>query len=333
MFSFTTMFKLAQSESEIGRSLVTDMSLLQSANSRPQTGASADIRFSVVIPILNSPVIADVIRALMSQTIGFDLFEVVIVGRDDAGLVRENPNVRFVATPHPVSPAAARNIGIRQTHGPLVVMLDSDAIPARDWLERIGKWFDNPHTNAVGSGVDLVTPHNYWMMSDHISSFHEYLTSAKEGLRKQLPTIGLALRRSLLADVGLFDERFPAASGEDSDLTTRIRRHGAQLRFDPDLRVLHAPSRVTCQSVVRHSYQSGRFSIKADRRWDSFLKTPLPLQHASLLIVCSPLIALVSTLRIYLDDRALWTNWYLAPIVFLLKLIWCFGAAENRRRQ
>jgi len=47
-------------------------------------------KLSIVIPNLNSPVIDATIRGLENQTLSKDLFEVIVVGRDDLGLVHQN---------------------------------------------------------------------------------------------------------------------------------------------------------------------------------------------------------------------------------------------------
>src|SRR5689334_2346672 len=81
---------------------------------------------SVVIPNLHSPLIGQVIEALGRQTARSAIHELIVVGQDRYGLVPDD--VRFIQTPQPISPAAARNLGARDAGGEYVLFLDADCI-------------------------------------------------------------------------------------------------------------------------------------------------------------------------------------------------------------
>lgn len=285
------------------------------------------MRFSIIIPSLNSPIVHLTIEALLQQC-QEDEDEIIVVGRDELGLIKETTRVQFVDTGSPVSPAIARNIGIRLARGKIVCMLDADCIPHFDWLKRIEQKFNSPAITVLGGGVDT-NQTGFWTICDHLSAFHDFLVTTAPGTRQQLPSLNLAIRKSALDQVGYFDERYPRPAGEDADLTTRLRLSGYTLYFDPLIIVDHLPNRRTLSAAFQHAQQAGRYSIKVDPHWRAKLHPPLPLRYRSLVLLTAPILALVVTFGIYKNDRSLWHWWYLAPAIYCLKVAWCWGAAKG----
>lgn len=284
------------------------------------------MKFSIIIPNLNSPTIHLTLEGLARQRDMNVEFEILVVGLDEPGLVRESPRIRFVSTGAPVFPAVARNIGLRLARGEIVCFLDADCVPQPDWLARIDRWFDDPAIAVLGGGIGT-SETGFWTIADHLSTFHDYLATTAAGTREQLPSLNLIIRKSVLNQAGYFDESRPI--GEDSDLTTRLRLRGFALHFDPCAVVNHMPNRRTARAVLRHAWRHGRYSIKVDSRWRTVLRPQLPFRHRALMLLTAPLLALVVTAGIYRADRAVWRWWYVAPAIFLLKFIWCLGAAEG----
>lgn len=286
------------------------------------------MKFSVVIPNLNSPTVQQVIDVLHEQQAKVSAIEIIVVGLDEPGLVKPSPEVCFVSTGRPVSPGMARSIGCKQATGEILCFLDADCIPCTDWLELVSHRFQDPSVDVLGGGV-ACSDTGFWMQCEYISSFHDYLVSAPKGIRSQLPTLNLIVRRAVFEQVGGFDESLPG--GEDADITIRLRANGYPLYFDPRISVDHRPNRRTARAVIRRTWWYAYHSMLVHPRWKKFLRPALPLRHRWLLLLMSPFLALGVTANIYRRNVQLWRLWYMAPSIFGLKMVWCLAAAERLR--
>lgn len=285
------------------------------------------MKLSVIIPNLNSPTIDLTLQALRNQSYQAENFEVFIVGMDEFNLIVESDNIHFLRSHFPLSPASARNQGAREAQGDILIFLDADCIPSSDWLKKIIFQFKDSNVHILGGGVQF-THENYWTLSDNISMFYEYLSVAPPGSRKQLPSLNLAMRKSVFDTVGGFDERYPKPSGEDADLTIRIKELGHTLWFFPGLSVTHAPPRNNLKSLLRHGFYQGMYSTKVDPRYNKPEGIARILWSRAGLIIFSPIIAAATTVRIQLKPY-LRKYWYTAPAIYLSKIAWCFGASRH----
>ena len=287
------------------------------------------IKVSIIVPNLHSPTVCETLKSLRGQDYPGE-FEIIVVGQDRYGQVEEVERTRFIVTPEPVSPAIARNIGIREARGDIIVFTDADCIARPDWLARLTKPFQNPNVRVVGGGVSFPDK-NYWTMCDNLASFYPYLSSGNPGFRDELPSLNLSVRKSALEQVGNFDERYPAPAGEDADLTTRLRLQGNDLHFVPDAIINHHPRRKYLADMFKHSYQFGRYSIRVDHRYQDILNVPWPLKNWWATLLFSPLLAGGVTLRVIGQIGWKWRWWLALPVVFFAKVSWCIGASRTLR--
>jgi histidinol-phosphate phosphatase family protein len=119
-------------------------------------------------------------------------------------------------------PAAARNRGWRQSRADWVVFLDDDVVPTSDWLQRLASDLDLP-AHVAGSAGRIRVP----LPAERRPTDWERNVKGLESAR--YATADMAYRRSVLAEVGGFDERFPRAFREDADLALRVLDAGYEL--------------------------------------------------------------------------------------------------------
>ncbi len=283
-------------------------------------------RLSIVVPNLHSPVIGRTLKSLKSQICGQAEVEIIVVGMDKHDLVCPNNVVRFVKTPAPLCAAAARNLGIAHATGNVIAFIDADCVAANDWLGRLITCYESREVYAVAGGVDFPAD-QYWTLSDNLSTFYDYHVSAPAGAREYAPTLNLSVRRDVLDDVGLFDESFPGAAGEDIDLTLRIHLAGYPLLFEPTLVVHHLPVRNSFCQMLKRSFVFGRNMAKIFRRYRGQREMAVSYRYPLLLFVLAPLLGAGVTMKIFLSNVSLLRYWYTAPAVFLAKWSWRIGAA------
>jgi len=284
--------------------------------------------FTVIIPNLHTPSIGETVQALEQQDYDRAQFEVIVVGMDKYGLVRESDVARFDRSERPLSPAQARNRGAGQARGEVLVFTDADCLPRPDWLAALAERFGDPAVTVVGGGVAF-DRQNYWMFADNLSMFYDYLAEHPPGERRQLPSLNLAIRRELFEAVGGFDERYPRPSGEDADLTIRLRKLGHCLRFEPRAVVIHHPPRNRPVDLLRHGYYQGKYSTKVDPRYSDEEGLPWPLGTRWGVVLSAPLLGAAVTLQIFRRYQNLRKYWYTSPAIYLAKLAWCLGAANR----
>lgn len=282
---------------------------------------------TIVIPNLNSPIVDQTLTSIRAQHFDLSQVEVLVVGLDEPGLVQEDELVRLISTGQPVPPAAARNIGLRIARGEIIVFTDADCVAEPDWLT----WLTAPYADAdvtvVGGAVAFETD-NYWTLAGNLSSFHEFLVSTAAGPRRHLASLNLSARRKVLLAVGGFDERYPCAAGEDTELSYRLRAAGHVLLFEPRAIVHHCPIRRSLGALLRHAMDLGRYM---PRLWPSvengvgnFL-----LNYQWLLFPLGPVMAFWTATRIFWRQPMLLRYLHTWPAIYAAKLAWCWGAAQS----
>jgi histidinol-phosphate phosphatase family protein len=121
---------------------------------------------------------------------------------------------------HGSGPAAARNAGWRASRADWVAFLDDDVIPQRGWGEALERDLAGVGRDVAGSQGRIRVP----LPAGRCSTDWERNVAGLETAR--WATADMAYRRSTLAAIGGFDERFPRAYREDADLGLRITGHG-----------------------------------------------------------------------------------------------------------
>lgn len=119
-------------------------------------------------------------------------------------------------------PAAARNVGWLATEAPWVAFVDDDVHPGPDWFADLLEDLADLSPSVGASSARLVVP-----LPGRRPTDEERRTIALTGAR--WITADMAYRREALLATGGFDERFPRAFREDSDLALRTIRAGFEI--------------------------------------------------------------------------------------------------------
>jgi HAD superfamily hydrolase (TIGR01662 family) len=174
--------------------------------------------YSVVIPTIGRPCLADCLDALVRAP-GEAPSEIVIVDDRPGGGPPIDSPARVVRCGGR-GPAAARNIGWRETTAPWVVFLDDDVRVTEAWRDDLRRDLKNVARETGGIQGRIIVP----LPGDRRPTDWERGTA---GLADAWwVTADMAYRRDTLVETGGFDERFPRAFREDADLALRAMDAG-----------------------------------------------------------------------------------------------------------
>jgi glycosyltransferase involved in cell wall biosynthesis len=210
---------------------------------------------AVIIPTRDRPAsLRRCLGALRNQTIASDL-EVIVVddGSVDrsaiADVVAEHEFARLESQVHS-GPASARNAGVAVARSQVLCFIDDDCEADRSWAETMARAVLAGPGPVAGS---ILPPVNGSALARALDLVVEAAISADI---RFAPSNNLGGRRELFAAIP-FDERYPAAAGEDRDWCARIVTAGYELRVEPDAKVTHY-SEPTLRAFLQQQIRYGR---------------------------------------------------------------------------
>lgn len=187
---------------------------------------------SVIIPTFNrARKVARAVSSVLEQTVSHTEIVVVDDGSTDdtaQALAPFHDRITFIAHPRNRGVSSARNTGIRASRGSMIAFLDSDD----RWLpEKLSTQtaFFRRHPEAVICQTDEIWIRNGRRVNPgkrHLKPSGDIFEASLE--RCLVSPSAVMLKRSLVEEVGYFDEDLPAC--EDYDLWLRIScRHPVHL--------------------------------------------------------------------------------------------------------
>ncbi|MDP8955765.1 MAG: glycosyltransferase [Actinomycetota bacterium] len=188
---------------------------------------------SVVIPVLNGEAtIGACLSALVKSDYPKECFEILIVDNGSTDRTTE------IAKRYPVTllseprrgPARARNRGIEASRGGVLAFTDADCLVTTGWIRNLVAAFSNAEVGAVAGEILPFPPRT---PAERYAARIRHLSPQRYLRRPLFPfavTANLAFRRSVFAQVGLFDPTCPRG-GESTDFCTRFFRQ-TRLRLE-----------------------------------------------------------------------------------------------------
>jgi glycosyltransferase involved in cell wall biosynthesis len=206
---------------------------------------------SAVICTRNRPdQIGNAVRSVLENT--YPDFDLLVVDQSDdprtgeivRGLAATHPNLRYLHTNVP-GLSRAYNLGIRETHGPLLAFTDDDCVAPPDWISNIVAAFAaDPEAEMLYGQVlepEELRGHNGILPQIHISAPERL--SPRRPFRLFGMGANFAARRRLLERIHGFDEILgggaPLRSSQDFDLQYRAYLEGAVVLLRPEVKVDH----------------------------------------------------------------------------------------------
>ncbi|WP_066379460.1 glycosyltransferase family 2 protein [Anabaena sp. CA = ATCC 33047] len=196
------------------------------------------VLISVVIPTYNrQPILEKCLRALEIQQLSassvVDGYEVVLVddGSTDGTLdwlaahKDEFPHVRWFEQDH-AGPAAARNLGVEQAQGDIIIFIDSDLVVLDNFLQA--------HADALMQGKEKLGSDRFFTYGAVINTCNFENPTAEpykitDFSAAFFATGNVAIPKHWLDKAGLFDTGFQLYGWEDLELGVRLKNLGLKL--------------------------------------------------------------------------------------------------------
>ena len=213
-------------------------------------------------------------ESIAANTLAKDQYEIVLVDNnctDNTRLVCEqfaadhtDVVFRYVEEPEQ-GLSAARNKGIQEAHGDIVVYVDDDALVDTHYLKDYADWFEqHPETMAAGGPIqpmyeegdepDWMTPYTRALLT----AWMNYGDKVREYPKGRYPGGGnAAYRKEVFDQVGLFNTALGRKGGnlmgsEEKDIFAKMHELGMQ--------VLYLPSPVLHHSIPSYKLEEDYFN-------------------------------------------------------------------------
>jgi len=215
---------------------------------------------SIVIPVYNDPKGVQVtLMSLINQKYPKNKYELLVIdngSKDETYKVCQKflndfPDIVHLFKELSIrSSYAARNKGIQNAKGDLIVFIDADMTVKKDCLYKINTAITNDIHYLCGNVII------YTKQAPGIAEKHNQETGfpIKEYIYKHhfAPTCCLIVSRKLLNEVGTFDANL--ISGGDREFGNRVFKQGIELHYSANI-IFYHPARKTIKALVKKSFR------------------------------------------------------------------------------
>lgn len=205
------------------------------------------MKFSIIICGYNEEAnIGECLQSCLDLDYPKNNYEIVYVDNDSSDdsikIAEKYPINIFIETKR--GPSEARNRGIKESKGEILLFLDADTNIDANYLKMCesGTFLK---TN-VGAGVGKVLPLTKSWVADYlgVSLFEGYPRFIKHKYMRGCPSCNLAIRRDTIQKIGYFKEGLKSAEGitrfaEDKDICERIRKANYKILYNPETFIYH----------------------------------------------------------------------------------------------
>lgn len=248
------------------------------------------MKISVVIPTYNRVrLLRNCLISLFNQNYPKDKFEVIVVDDGSRCFAQEVINsftkdfkLKYVCQKHQ-GPAAARNLGIRESKAEIIAFIDDDCVADKDWLQNIYSLY------KTYSDVEIIQgKSSQFHSSSPLSKMHQALSSLANEKRiiksSDDPDINYALffgplnasiKKSAVLKYNLhFDENL--ITREDIDLYRRIKEVGLNIIYSEKVHVNYSYQCNNLKAFFKRHFHYGRGEYHLRQKWQGkkYIDTP-----------------------------------------------------------
>lgn len=239
------------------------------------------MKISVIIPTWNrAKTLSETIKRLKRQIING--LEVIIIDdgsdRENLRIIKQINEVRVYYQQHK-GPAAARNLGIKNAWGDILIFINDDTWTKNNFI-LIHKKFHEKNRQLYKALLGPLKEHPEidkgaavrWLINESGQHFSYKLAEMKKVPWYYFWTCNVSVKRKFLVENNLFfDESFPTAAWEDIEFAYRAKNAGLKLFYNKSLTAFHY-HKFNFDDVVGRFYSHGRGLFHIEKKLpDNFL--------------------------------------------------------------
>lgn len=213
-----------------------------------------NLSLSVIIPTYNrKDILKRCLTALFNQTYPQNMYEIIVV--DDGSTDGTERMIKTMINDSPCElryfkqenkgPAAARNVGIKNANGKIVLFIGDDVVAKNSFIEEHMK-FHKEHKGKIA-----VLGFTTWPPDLKVTLFMDFIMergwqfgySSIEDY-ENVPyhffyTSNISLPKKVIPEIGMFDEEFPFGALEDIEFGYRFMKNNYRMIYNPEAKAYH----------------------------------------------------------------------------------------------
>lgn len=214
---------------------------------------------SIIVPVFNSgTTLNSCLEGLARQYLKNGTYEIIVAddGSTDNSLeIAQRYDVKILKSEVRTGAYAARNRGITNASGSILVFTDATCYPCADWLNNLISRFEETGVGCVAGQILSAPPLNLVQRFSKDTETHDM----NDNLKREFPSFvcgNVAIKREVFEHTGLFDESLE--SGGDGDLAFRVKLTGIfRIVYEPSACVYYN-YRNTLRGLLGQAYKYGR---------------------------------------------------------------------------
>ncbi|HEV7180728.1 MAG TPA: glycosyltransferase family 2 protein, partial [Candidatus Baltobacteraceae bacterium] len=209
-------------------------------------------------------------------------YEVIVVDNDSGTETIEmlraldDPHVRIIYNATNRGFGGGNNDGIAAARGEFIVVLNNDVIVTDGWLDALLEPFDRiasvgvtaPRSNKIVGDQEVIDAQYDDMDGMHVYARERRARYAKRGfLTDRAIGFCLCIDRTVIDQIGGFDERFKMGNFEDDDFSIRVRAAGYEIYVCDDSFIHHFGSQSFIANNVNYASTMQENWSKFSQKW------------------------------------------------------------------
>ncbi|MEO5361849.1 MAG: glycosyltransferase [Nitrospirota bacterium] len=213
-------------------------------------------------------------EALLKQTCPLETYEVIVIddgSKDKTGEIASGYPIRYYRKENG-GPASARNMGVREAAAEIILFTDADCVVTGSWIEEMLRPFEDPEVSAV-KGAYRTNQRQLTARFAQVEFEERFAMLRNAPSIDMIDTYAAAFRKAVFNSAGGFDESFPVANNEDTDLSYKLSAAGHKMVFNGSAIVYHLNHPASVRRYGSIKFQRGYWRMVVYKRYpDKMIK-------------------------------------------------------------